>query len=241
MDRLGRRKLYPARSARSKALQYGLIRSIQLFVTAKREAGNAIIAREIVQNTIQPDSIADLTVSIHHHSEGWLEPAFKRSFRKVIESSSDIVFTGHEHEQDYHLTKNQLGRHFVYVEADSLQDVENSKRSGFNAIVLDMTSKIQQYFLFRWKSDRYTAKVDGDECPLVLSPKTTGRFTLSDKYEKYLSLEDFGFTHPQKQELRLEDIFVFPSVTILDPSSSKTTKSVEKHYLSMFLRSATFS
>lgn len=195
------------------------------FLSQREElAGSLALPRAIIEDAVQPDSTADLTVSIYHHSENWLEPAFRRVFRKVIESTSDVVFTGHEHEQDYHLTESQLGRHLIYVEGDALQDAGNPQRSGFNAIVIDFASNIQQYFLFRWKHDHYTAKVDGDERPLVLTPKTGGRFRLSQKFEKYLSSEDFGFTHPRKLDLQLDDFYVRPAITIQDPSNNKFTK-----------------
>jgi hypothetical protein len=163
-------------------------------------------------------------VSIHHHSEGWLEPEFKRFFRKLIESTTDFVFTGHEHEQDYHLEEDQFGAHLVHIEADALQDADNPKKSGFNAVVIDFEAKTHKYFLFRWKQDQYYTLVDGVERPLVLTPKGTGRFLPNPKFAQFLVEEDFGFTHPKKGPIKLPDLYVYPGIIIQDPSSNKSTK-----------------
>jgi hypothetical protein len=44
----------------------------------------------------------DVTICVYHHPDNWLEPNFRRDFRRFVESRAHIVFTGHEHQQDSH-------------------------------------------------------------------------------------------------------------------------------------------
>ena len=173
--------------------------------------------------SILPDSTADLTVAPDYHAEGWLEPTFKRSFRKLIETTSYIVFTGHEHQSDYHLTQNVEGNHLTYVEGDALQEIGHPGRSGFNCLLIDLAQRKQSYFLFRWKADRYTAIVDGAEHPLQVIPKGGSYFQLDERYQKRLIEDDFGFRHANKAILLLDDIFVYPSVTKPNPKGHHDT------------------
>ena len=182
------------------------------FLSQRKEQPTLSIPPTLLES-ILPDSAADLTIALHHHAEGWLEPTFKRSFRKLIETTSDIVFTGHEHQSDYHLTQNIEGNNLTYVEGDALQEIDHPGQSGFNCLLLDFAEHKQFYFLFRWKADRYTAIVDGAEHPLRVILKGGSYFQFDERYQKRLIEDDFGFRHANKAVLLLEDIFVYPSAT----------------------------
>ena len=204
----------------------GKVIRFNLFNTAflsQREEQPALSIPLTLLESILPDSTADLTVALYHHAEGWLEPTFKRSFRKLIETTSDIVFTGHEHQSDYHLTQNVEGNHLTYVEGDALQEIGHPGRSGFNCLLIDLAERKQSYFLFRWKADRYTAIVDGAEHPLQVIPKGGSYFQLDERYQKRLIEDDFGFRHANKAILLLDDIFVYPSVTKPNPKGHHDT------------------
>jgi len=193
------------------------------FLSQRQELSMLSIPLNLIESSIFPDSAADLTITLHHHSEGWLEPNFKRSFRKMIETTSDIVFTGHEHQSDYHLTQNVDGNHLTYVEGEALQETDHPSRSGFNCVLVDLAAHKQSYFLFRWRGDRYTAIVDGAEHLLRVTPKGGCHFQFSDLYQKRLSEDDFGFRHADKPVLLLNDIFVYPSVTKPNPKGQQDT------------------
>jgi len=195
------------------------------FLSQRHEEQSLSLPLTLLESSILPDSSADLTIALHHHSEGWLEANFKRAFRKLIETTSDIVFTGHEHQSDYHLTQNADGNSITYVEGDVLQELGNFQRSGFNCLLLDLDERKQSYFLFRWKNDKYTAIVDGAEHPLRTIPKGGAHFRFSDQYLSRLVEDDFGFRHDHKPRLLLEDIFVYPSVT--HPIGNKRQEAIQ--------------
>jgi hypothetical protein len=183
------------------------------FLSQRKEQPTLSIPLTLLDSSIVPDSTADLTIALHHHAEGWLEPTFRRAFRKLIETTSDIVFTGHEHQSDYHLTQNIEGNNITYIEGDALQETDHPSQSGFNCLITDLTEQKQYYFLFRWKTDRYTAIVDGAAHPLRVIPKGGSYFQFDERYLKRLIEDDFGFRHAKRAVLLLDDIFVYPSAT----------------------------
>lgn len=197
------------------------------FLSQRDEKQNLSMPQFLLENQIIPDPAADLTISLHHHSEGWLEANFKRFFRKLIETTSDIVFTGHEHQNDYHLTQNLDGISITYVEGEALQDAEHPSRSGFNCLMIDFTVQVQKYFLFRWKTDRYAAVVDGAEHPLRINTKGGAYFRFNERYSAILTDDHFGFRNSNRSSLKLDDIFVYPSAIHPLSASKRETVSGE--------------
>jgi hypothetical protein len=183
------------------------------FLSQRIEKQMLALPQSLIETAILPDPSADLTISLHHHPEGWLEANFKKFFRKVLETTSDLVFTGHEHDDDYYLKESLDGTNVTYIEADALQDKDRPSKSAFNCLLIDFDAGIENYFLFRWKTDRYTAVVDGAEHKLKINPKGGTSFEMSERHLRYLSDLDFGFRHDKRNVLQLEDIFVYPSVT----------------------------
>ncbi len=101
------------------------------------------------------DRDGGLVVSFFHHPYNWQEASQARVFRQRIEDTSDIVLTGHEHEAEVrsHLDAHRELTH--YVEGDVLQD-HTSSRSGFNAILIDLTSQTWQVITFCVEPTRRT-------------------------------------------------------------------------------------
>lgn len=56
-------------------------------------------------------SDANIVLSAFHHPYAWLQPENARTFRRVIETASDVVFTGHEHDGEVYAKNLGDGRH----------------------------------------------------------------------------------------------------------------------------------
>jgi predicted MPP superfamily phosphohydrolase len=188
-------------------------------LTQRREIpGSLSMPLALIEKTISVDSEARLTISLYHHPDNWLEPNLRRSFRKLIESTSHFAFTGHEHDQDSHLVESSSGEQVTYIEADALQEDGRPTKSGFNCVVVDFDAQARRYYLFRWKGAAYSAVVDNDTRSISLSKKSTANFSNNEKFCKFLYEDDFGFTHLRKPKLLLQDFFVYPA---LAPSASR--------------------
>jgi hypothetical protein len=209
----------------SQVVSFGDLRiQINSFNTAllsqrREKVGSLSIPQIEVDRMSVNHSEADITISVYHHPDNWLEPNSRRLFRKLIEATSHFVFTGHEHEQDGRGVDPFSGDQLVYVEADALQQEDSPSKSGFNCIVVDPVTETMRRYSFTWKGNAYSAVVDNDTRPIRLAKKNHVSFSNSDRFLSELLEDKFGFTHNRKKtKLLLEDFFVYPT---LAPSGAR--------------------
>lgn len=62
----------------------------------EEKAGHILFPSQIIPDISDTD--ATLVLSVFHHPYGWFQPDNARAFRRAVETSSDIVLTGHEHD-----------------------------------------------------------------------------------------------------------------------------------------------
>ena len=77
-----------------------------------------------------------LAISMFHHPYNWLNPDNARRFRKHVETTADVILTGHEHVPDVYEKTRVLGQVTHYVEGAVLQDSDENM-SGFNVLLID--------------------------------------------------------------------------------------------------------
>lgn len=168
---------------------------------------------------------SDLSVSILHHPFNWQLPANMRNFKKHIEETSDIIITGHEHVSGKYLIDNLEGNITEYIEGAVLQDTSDPNKSGFNLILLDLSNKKQRLFQFDWNGKIYSIKDGKKEWRSYIRNErlTKKLFKINLKFEKQLMDPGVTFGHPQKPDLSLNDIFIWPSIRSLgiDEKDSK--------------------
>lgn len=167
------------------------------------------------------DGKADLFVSLIHHPLNWLEPNNRRILKKHLETTSDIILTGHEHIPDSSINFDSSKNYIEYVEGAALQDdyvekerIDTEIRSGFNFIILDLEHYTQKNIFFNWKESLYVGsnlEVDWSELHRSKNLKTK-YFKLVPDFEKFINDPGASFVHPKKSELQLKDIFVYPHV-----------------------------
>jgi hypothetical protein len=95
-----------------------------------------------------PTSNVDIVISMFHHTYNWFQPENGRAFRKLVEKSSDIILTGHEHDQDIIIKDNGTGTITHYLEGGILQDSNDISKSSFNAILVNLETQKYKIFLF---------------------------------------------------------------------------------------------
>lgn len=164
-------------------------------------------------NDILTKHKADAMISIFHHPFNWQEPDIARSFGKCIELSSDIVLTGHEHQPSQKRTDDLFGNYTEYIEAGVLQDTDNDENSSFNLILLDLDKQNQKIKNYKWLGDHYKPENDtGWVTYEGLSKLHKKSFVVNEVFMQFI--DDIGATymHPRKQNLNLEDIFIYPDI-----------------------------
>jgi len=167
--------------------------------------------RLLTQEAIDGDE--HLRISLLHHRDNWLEANNARMLRDYIDSHSDIVFCGHEHVAARYAKVSSPGVGTQYVEGAVLQDYKQPGNSGFNVVELDLTKEVRKLSTLKWIGQRYSAETVSEWTPLDRSPSSAGgRFHLSSPFMKELRDIGAGFFHPQKPDLALDDLFVYPDL-----------------------------
>jgi hypothetical protein len=164
-----------------------------------------------------------MVITCFHHPYGWIESNNAREFKRLVETTSDIILTGHEHESGYYSREDFMtGANALYIEGSVLQSGKGRSESGFNAIVIDLNAARTKNFFFRAHSEIYIAT---DPNPDWLEfhrnkKRLESQFEIDLSYdERFLSDPGAGFTNARKGKLVFDDIFVpghLEEVTKLD-------------------------
>ncbi len=156
-----------------------------------------------------------LTVSLLHHPYSWLQSENARALKRQVQEASDIVLTGHEHEQDFQVRLGIEEERTRYIEGGVLQVSPHESRSTFNALLVDLAAEKQKYFQFMWDDQMYKPTVGSDEIWSEFQVNTLRArqdFDISDNFEKYLEEPGVALYHSAKGYLKLSDIFRYPDL-----------------------------
>ena len=158
-----------------------------------------------------------VTISVFHHSTGWLSPSTESNNKKRFEShvvaSSDIVICGHEHEAQARRQSSLTdGSACLYFEGGAFQD---ANKSAFTILELDSEDRILITHDFDFvlnstypEETRYKEQISS---PVLISVTQSG-FLLRHNFEKELLSLPIPVKHPHKEKLRLDDIFIYPDL-----------------------------
>ncbi len=157
----------------------------------------------------------DLTVSLLHHPYNWLQSENARALRKHVEETSDIILTGHEHDQTYTVRSSAIGEKNQYIEGGVLQQSWDESVSTFNALLVDLEAQKQKFFHFGWDGEMYVPTLGSDESwdELQVNKLLARRdFEVSEEFHEYLEDPGVSLSHPEKGDLKLSQVFVYPDL-----------------------------
>lgn len=158
-----------------------------------------------------------IVISVFHHPFNWFSADNGRALRASLEKWSDMILTGHEHAGAGYLKAADDGLRTIYSEGNVLQ-TSHGAAGGFNAVVVDTTSKQYRVLRHQWKDDLYT--------PVIADPPwfdfardlrgRVGKFRSTDNFSAFLSDAGAAFSHPARADLRLADIVIYPDLRRLN-------------------------
>jgi hypothetical protein len=134
--------------------------------------------------------LPDLVVSVFHHPYAWLEPGNRREFRKLVESFSDVVLTGHEHDGDAYIRDSSLDEHVHYVEGAAFQAA--GVDTGFNFVIVDPERRSYQALRFLKSGQIYKPDLIKDAA-FVRNPSLLKQYFENKKYSRVQK----GFATPR--------------------------------------------
>jgi 3',5'-cyclic AMP phosphodiesterase CpdA len=182
--------------------------------TEKERQGSLLFPVELLRSDEDASEAANLVVTILHHPYNWFETTNARDLRNKVEATSDIILTGHEHEGDFYRKDRVTGERTEYLEGLVLQDSANLQVSLFNVLVIDLVKQTQEVHIFCWgRSGRYERE-DTPYCiPFQRNRyRLQNEFILNDTFKEFLKDPEAPFTHPEREYIVLDDLFVYPDL-----------------------------
>lgn len=184
----------------------------------KENVGNLFFPIDMIPEEFY-STYSDLAISVIHHPFYWQSPQMSRNLINKLQSTSDLIITGHEHDFSGYLNSNFNGTFNEFIESGSLQD-SKLDQSSFNLILYDFNKKSHQIITFNWSEDLYISE-ESEWIEFKSLFKEKNDFTVSIDFNKFLIDPGATFSHPQKIDLVLNDIFIFPDFKDLDISRKK--------------------
>lgn len=155
---------------------------------------------------------ADLVVTLFHHPYNWLEANNGKTFRSLVEKSSDIVMSGHEHVSEYYNKNTIDGAVNEYFEGAVLQGAKD-EGSGFNIISINLHENEYKVLTYTWDGHQYSVNRTSEYQPLKRNKELRVQvFENTARFQEWLVDAGAAFTHPEKGTLTLQDIFVYPTL-----------------------------
>lgn len=181
------------------------------FLELKEEDGFCVIPENHFLTAPEASANSQISISLFHHNPCWItsqtEHNNRAQFRTHIFSSSHILLCGHEHNRvSGFQTELASEDQMLYLEAESLQLGEHR---SFQLLLFDTEQwdKIDIQIISLEKNEFVPSDLI---CRQI--PHKTHKFAFSKQWADYLLSTGAPLSHPEKKDLTLRDIYVFPDM-----------------------------
>ena len=166
----------------------------------------------------------DIVITMMHHDAEWLDWDDKEVWNKYHKQYSDIILVGHDHSVEYTLKENYDKTVNHFIKGNQFYDKYSSNQSGFNILKLNINAgSIQEcFFTYEWDGNLYKKIIDTGNRPFNRNKYVESGIELKEDVWNYLEDLDIDiFNKNSKKELKLSDVFGFPT---LKEERNKVTK-----------------
>ena len=176
------------------------------------DQGKLVFPAHLIDCDPEKLSKGSFSVSLFHHPDNWLDSNNAREFRRVTEQNSDIILTGHEHDREVFYKRNpETGVGNQVIKASALQERSRPQSSSFNLIIVDLESKQQKLFEFKWKRTEYKKEKENEWQDFIRNRFLQRHsFYLLPDFEKYLNTLGSLTANRMNRAIQLEDFFLTP-------------------------------
>ncbi len=173
--------------------------------------GDILFPTHLITETTADES-ADLVFALLHHPYHWIRSDVSKAFCETIESTSNIIITGHEHSSSYQATTYLDEETRQYILGGELQKENENEDSTFNTILIDVPNRSMKYTKYVWRDTLYIPnEYDWFDIPRSKSLKQD-KFIITQAYLDFFEAPGVPLSHPRKPDLTIDDIYVFPEL-----------------------------
>ncbi len=173
-----------------------------------------------------PDkSTSDFVITLMHHPFHWYDDSCFHKMKSKIELISNIIFTGHDHTAKASgIVSNEANYSFFN---GGIFYKEGSPLSTFTIYSIDFKRSLISGNEFSLKDGLYHSNEIFSEKELLLNNNKKNILMFSQDYLNKIFDIGLNISHSHKENLMVEDIFVWPSVNTLEISKSNSEKLVQ--------------
>jgi predicted phosphohydrolase len=181
-----------------------------------------------IQEVVNGNNDADFNISIMHHPLSWFEPENQKSLRNILRESSDLIITGHEHVSDsFKVIAEDYSN--LLIETISFDD-EECDENGFLVLIVEDSDVLIEKWTWCDSEFRLTEERTKRQVVQASFEKVSG-FEVSSVFSAFLNDLGTGFSHPDMDELHLDDLFVYPNVRNLSNRSTTVSRESSRNML----------
>lgn len=151
-----------------------------------------------------------IVITGFHHPTKWCHAIISNYIDNQIECISDFICLGHEHEKDEYMKIGKSNK-VVYIKSAALQEKPQSDESKFNFIVINNKEGLYLKNTYSYCEGMYRCDYSDEWISyLEIISKKSKRFTMTPQNVKFITDIGANLSHPRKDKLLLDDIFVYP-------------------------------
>jgi hypothetical protein len=174
-----------------------------------------------IDQLIEPSDNEEIKVVFFHHPLSWLEPNNHKEVRNFLNSNRNIIISGHEHVENSFKVETDNNKTLI-VETCSFHDAHVDD-NGFISFSIENEDIVIEKHI--WEGDCFTSLERKRKSDIIDSSYLYfNGFKVKDSYYEMLVDVGTGFSHPEKDELSINDIFIYQNVKNIDSNSTATIK-----------------
>jgi predicted MPP superfamily phosphohydrolase len=174
--------------------------------------------QELLKNTQE----CDINISMYHHPMHWLNHSNIKDVRDLINTTSNIVLSGHEHTKDEHIIYNMQTKSTQYYSSAALQ-TNNRDESQFKIIKLELNSRERTLYDGIWNQNDQDYEVNISDQEKIDLENCLSLFEMDEEY--YNKINSIAqISHNRKKDLTLKDVFIFQDLKVLVQDDSDIEK-----------------
>lgn len=168
-----------------------------------------------LKDMINEISIPDrrIVVALLHHPLNWLDASDVKinESRFFVSNNFNVLLTGHEHIQ------SASDNHNFDTDKNTLllsSPMGNGLESGCNILILDSKNMNMELIMLKYEDGVYK---EISKVPLPIQIRS--QFNFSSSYESYLDDVGIQLSHPGKDDLCLNDVFIEPDLKVMNSAN----------------------
>lgn len=176
----------------------------------------------------------DAVIYTFHHPLNWLNPDYKTAFLNHLRRNTDIILLGHEHVKENY---TQVGSEYelIFNHGKELQNSDNDD-SGFSIITFDNSLGSYEVRDYLWDKNCLYKRAKEVVFTFERNKASRSACSVNKTFEKFLNDYGLDVRHFAKDEVILNDLYLWPDLNKSDYKNEKggsirITENVEKELL----------